>query len=86
MTVWVTEVRQAGRVKICRMQASTAEELHNMAARIRIAERKPDRTMYEHYDIDDAKRWEVIRRGAISVTTEELRGIISALEEIGDLL
>ncbi len=56
----------------CHLLADTEEELHRFASRLGFApfscQRRPGRPWRDHYDLDERRRLEAVRLGAIEIT------------------
>lgn len=79
MTVYVDELIHRGMkyrdksVRTCHMMTDdNIEELHGMAVRLGLRKYFQDHPDHPHYDLMEAKRYQAVLMGAISVTSIEM--------------
>jgi len=81
MAVYVDNMRaRYGRMTMCHMVADSDDELHAMAAKIKVSRRHHQSagTYRSHYDICKSKRALAIGYGAVELTTSELGRLLIA--------
>lgn len=75
MAVYVDNMRAPyGRMVMCHMLADTDDELHAMAARIKVVRKwwqSPEKTSGSHYDICLSKRALAVTAGAVEITWKQ---------------